>query len=31
MQSHKDLVVWQKSIAFAEEIYKVVRSFPQNI
>lgn len=29
MQSHKDLVVWQKSIAFAEEIYKVVRSFPQ--
>lgn len=28
MQSHKDLLVWQKSISFAEDIYKLVRNFP---
>ena len=28
MQSHKDLIVWQKSILFAKEIYLATKKFP---
>lgn len=28
MKSHKDLIVWQKSMSFVEEIYKLTESFP---
>lgn len=29
MKSHKDLTVWQKSIDFVAEIYKITRGFPR--
>ena len=28
MNSHKDLIVWQKSISFVEEIYSLTKGFP---
>lgn len=27
--SHKDLIVWNKSINFVEEVYKLTKKFPQ--
>ena len=30
MRGHRDLVVWQKSMAFVTEIYRVTRSFPRD-
>jgi four helix bundle protein len=30
IRTHKDLIVWQKSIAFVTEIYKVTASMPNN-
>lgn len=30
MSSYRDLKVWQKSIGFVEEIYRVSRDFPAN-
>ncbi len=30
MQSHKDLMVWQKSIEFVSEIYKITQKFPSS-
>ena len=29
MQTHKDLIVWQKSIDFVVEIYKATKCFPK--
>lgn len=29
MKSHKDLIVWQKSMEFVTEIYTVTRSYPK--
>ena len=29
MKDHKDLVVWRKSIDFAEEIYAITKEFPR--
>lgn len=29
MQTHKDLIVWQKSIDLVVDIYKVTKSFPK--
>ena len=28
MNSHKDLIVWQKSMSFVEEIYSLTKGFP---
>ena len=28
MKSHRDLIVWQKSMSFVEEIYNLTKSFP---
>ena len=28
MNSHKDLIVWQKSMSFVEEIYNLTKGFP---
>ncbi|HUX56201.1 MAG TPA: four helix bundle protein [Bacteroidales bacterium] len=28
IKTHKDLIVWQKSVAFVTEIYKFTKSFP---
>ena len=30
MQSYKDLIVWQKSIALVTELYSVTEKFPKN-
>jgi four helix bundle protein len=30
IKTHKDLIVWQKSIAFVTEIYKVTASIPND-
>ena len=30
MRGHRDLVVWQKAMAFVTEIYRVTRSFPRD-
>lgn len=30
MQSYKDLVVWQKSVAFVTAIYRATESFPKS-
>lgn len=30
MKSHKDLIVWQKSMELVEEIYKVTRKLPKS-
>jgi four helix bundle protein len=30
MQSYKDLIVWQKSIELAKEIYSITNSFPKS-
>ncbi len=30
MQTHKDLIVWQRSIDLAEAIYKATRHFPKD-
>jgi len=30
MKTHKDLVVWQKSIQFVTEVYKITRDFPRD-
>ena len=30
INSHKDLIVWQKSIELVEEIYKLTRKFPKS-
>ncbi len=29
MRNHKDLIVWQKSIALVRRLYEVTRAFPQ--
>ena len=29
METHKDLLVWQKSIAFVTAIYNLIKSFPK--
>ena len=29
MRNHKDLIVWQKSMALVKEIYQISRSFPK--
>ena len=29
MKTHKDLLVWQKSIAFVTSVYQLTRSFPK--
>jgi len=30
METHKNLVVWQKSIAFVTVVYEFTRSFPKD-
>ena len=30
IQSYRDLLVWQKSMAFVKELYKVTESFPKS-
>lgn len=30
IQSHKDLIVWQKSIELVERIYSITREFPKS-
>jgi four helix bundle protein len=30
MKTHKDLIVWQKSIDFVTEIYRVTKSYPKD-
>ncbi|GAB5555858.1 MAG: four helix bundle protein [Schleiferiaceae bacterium] len=30
MKTHRDLIIWRKSIEFATKIYKVARNFPKD-
>ncbi len=30
MKGHRDLLVWQKSMALVTDIYRVTQTFPQN-
>jgi len=30
MKTHKDLIAWQKSLAFVTDIYEITRSYPKD-